>query len=726
MLRLKTLKFKNVGRFTSEQFIDFTAFSNLIQVDAVNNNTGGGSSGSGKSTVFNILLWVMGLDTLPTTVLQSRLTDEHISGTVELDWDGKNVIIKRGRKLSVTIEGQDEVTGSSKLAEEELDKIYGLKRNLLKVLLLKAQGDQGFFLNMGPSKIFEFLTDCLNLASTRSKIDIIDQKIKDLTQAKEKAKTDLQASQAALEATIAAQVFLGQEPTTSVTDMLVEGYKAQLNDLESTLLILQAQNKTEKDVLQAQKPKLTVIPYDKTQLEALETEIKSLELQINAELGKERARQVKVNADISAYKYQINSKISALKLEHGNKIAESKTTIFNLTNLINTGKISKEKAIQLAAHLKTLRDGNCHTCLQPWQTEETKNEEQKILKEISECKVDIEASTTASKEIEQLKADLVVLNEQVNADVSALNDGMNVYIERLTEQAKPQQSPEFLALKEKVLGLSKQKTAEYLKEDAHKNEQNAKNQKLLEAFFVEQKTLTDKHQKALDLINKEISEAKGLYEQNAQTLASHLIALDRYKTSMESLNKKENEATLKVGDMTSKVGELNKKLEIAEEAKRCLKSYLSCSFDDALDSVSETATRILRSVPTMANATIRLVGQKEMTSGAVKEMVNALLDNDGELEIPIKSLSGGERSAVDLAIDLAVCEMIQEKANKGIDTLILDEPFGGFDSIGIEQALEMLKTLDKRILIVEHNNIAKEMISEKLTVIRDGETSRIQ
>ena len=192
------------------------------------------------------------------------------------------------------------------------------------------------------------------------------------------------------------------------------------------------------------------------------------------------------------------------------------------------------------------------------------------------------------------------------------------------------------------------------------------------------------------------------------------------------MKKKEEEANSKVVENNSKVVDLTEKLEIAEEAKRCLKSYLSCSFDDALDSVSNSATAILRSVPTMANATIRLEGTKELGTGTVREQVNAIIDNDGELEVPIKSLSGGERSAVDLAIDLAVCQMIQEKANKGIDIMILDEPFSGLDSIGIEQALEMLKTLDKRILIVEHNNIAKEMISEKVTVIRTGETSHIQ
>ena len=130
----------------------------------------------------------------------------------------------------------------------------------------------------------------------------------------------------------------------------------------------------------------------------------------------------------------------------------------------------------------------------------------------------------------------------------------------------------------------------------------------------------------------------------------------------------------------------------------------------------------------MANATIRLVGTKESNNGSIKEQVTAVLDSDGEIDIPIKSLSGGERSAVDLAIDLAVCQMIQEKANRGIDTLILDEPFNGFDSTGIANALEMLKTfaVDKRILIVEHDSVAKEFIQDRITVVRDGENSYIK
>ena len=723
MLKLKTLKFKNVGRFVEPQEISFDRLGNLVQVDAQNNLTGG-SSGSGKSTIFNALDWLLGLSDLSTAVLQSRLTKESLSIEGLFDWDGKEVRIHRARKLSVTIDGI-ETTGSAKLAEEQIDQILGMPRHLFRQLLHRRQGESGFFLSMSPAQMNSFLTDCLNLAPIRSKIDVIDLKLKELAQGKDKAQSELQAANATLDAIKSSQGSLGQEPTTNVTDAVVEGLKAQLDQTQATLEALKGTHKLEREALQANKPALDTTSYDRTQINALEAEIKALEAQINIELDKERSRQLEVNGMISAIKLDTNTKISALKLEHNSKIADAKATLANLSNIVFAGKTAKEKAIELATQLKVLREGTCHTCLQSWKTEKSRIEEERLLKQISECKIDIEASVFASKETEELKAALVVLNERINTEIETLNQQTKVRIVELTEQAKPQTSPEFEALKTKILELSKLKTAEFVKEDEYKKEQNARNKALQDKFYVGQGIVIDRHRLVWESVSKEVEEAKSQYERHAQTLASHLIALDRHKTSLDSLKKKEDEINQKVAVANQKLVDTVEKLEIAEEAKRCLKSYLSCSFDDALDSVSESATKILRSVPTMANATVRLEGTKELGTGALREQVNAILDNDGELEIPIKSLSGGERSAVDLAIDLAVCEMIQEKANKGIDIMILDEPFGGFDSIGIEQALEMLKTLDKRILIVEHNTVVKEFITSKVTVIREGETSRI-
>ena len=158
-----------------------------------------------------------------------------------------------------------------------------------------------------------------------------------------------------------------------------------------------------------------------------------------------------------------------------------------------------------------------------------------------------------------------------------------------------------------------------------------------------------------------------------------------------------------------------------------MKTFISCSFDDALESIGEAATKIIRCIPTMSNATIQFEGQKETQDGKVKEEVNAVISMDGDIGIPIKSLSGGERSSVDLAVDLAVIDFVESESAKGIDVFILDEPFTGLDTVSIEMALEVLKNSNstKKLIVVDHNPEVKQMVSNRLVVVRDGSSSTI-
>jgi DNA repair exonuclease SbcCD ATPase subunit len=141
-------------------------------------------------------------------------------------------------------------------------------------------------------------------------------------------------------------------------------------------------------------------------------------------------------------------------------------------------------------------------------------------------------------------------------------------------------------------------------------------------------------------------------------------------------------------------------IESYEELKRATKSYLSCSFDEALETISENATRLVRCIPNMANATIQLMGVWETKEGKVKEEVNAVLNLDGDENIDIRSLCGGERSAIDLAVDLSAIELIENKANKGINIFVLDEPFNGLDTVCIEMALEVLMPVHTKNLLL--------------------------
>lgn len=726
MIKLKSLKFKNIGRFVEPQEISFEKLGNLVQVDAQNNLTGG-SSGSGKSTIFNALDWLIGISDLSTTVLQSRLTKEGLSVEGHFDWDGHDVLIHRAKKLSVTVDGVETV-GSSKLAEEKIDEILGMPRNLFRQILHKRQGDQGFFLAQTPAQMNAFLTDCLNLGQIRSKIDLIDVKTKDLTTLKAESQSSLQASQAALEANKRALEAIGEEPVTEVTQTLIEGWKGQYEHSQSILKSLQQGQSQEKAELNKNRPELVSVPFDRTQLSALEEEIRVLEKQIDSELNEEKSRQAEVNKAIMALKLETANKISVLKLEHNNRLSEFKATVTNLSNMVSAGQKSKESALILASKIKTQREGICHTCIQPWITEKAKLEEQRLLNELTEHKENIEAGSFASKEIETLKASLALLADVMDCAIASLNFDTDAQVVVLTEQAKPKAiNDKLIPLNTKLQDLCGAKLSELAKEHKHQSEQNSNNNKLMDVFFTLQKELDSKNRLELDKINKQMEESRSQYERLNAEFKNHEINLANYRRVLKNLTDGRNEINDNVNNKISKLADTTEKLELAEEAKRCLKSYLSCSFEDSLDSVSYTATALLRSIPTMANASIRLEGIKETSSGAIKEVVNAVLDNDGELEIPIKSLSGGERSAVDLAIDLSIISLIEERTNRGINLLELDEIFNGFDSIGIENALEMLKTfgINKRLLIIEHDGVAKEFVQDKITVIRDNETSRI-
>jgi DNA repair exonuclease SbcCD ATPase subunit len=130
----------------------------------------------------------------------------------------------------------------------------------------------------------------------------------------------------------------------------------------------------------------------------------------------------------------------------------------------------------------------------------------------------------------------------------------------------------------------------------------------------------------------------------------------------------------------------------------------------------------------MANAVISFENAKETQSGKVKNEVNAVINLESEEEIPIKTLSGGERTSADFAIDLAVSEMIENSTKKGVNFLIIDEGFDGLDSISKIQCLEVLKSLntDKKILMVDHSSEVKEMVRDIIKVRRVKEESFVQ
>jgi DNA repair exonuclease SbcCD ATPase subunit len=683
MLKLKNLTLSGIGRFVKEQSIEFTTLGSLVQVDGENRNTNG-SSGSGKSTLFNALDYLLGLNDLPTTVLQSRLTKDPISVIGTFDWDGQEVVIERSKKgFSISVAGQV-VEGSSKLTEEKLDQILGMSRDLFRKILHKRQKEGGFFLDFTPKQMYAFLTDCLNLKEEQKKLDIVEAKLKELETKKSAGQQMVLTLQSSLSATQESILALGLPPIRDIHQPVVLELKGKYDDSKKKHEEVEQRHRVEAQELEARRPQTKVEAYDVRKQEALASRQRELERACTDSATAERTRVSRVNQDISALS----------------------TERYRLGSIVREGENAKVSASQLASEIKKIRDAICPTCEQSWVTDTAKLKETELLTKLAKLKEAIQSGALATEALKKAEADLLA---------------------KQTE-AIPVEDPEVPKMRQEILQIEAEIKAEKLNAANHIALQNAANSSILQHFAAEQSSLRARQMQEAEQARGQMDVDRRAFEAAAMKLKAFNDAHARYETALKNMKENEGQYQSNLSLAKTNLAATEKEYAKAEELRKVTKAHISSSFDEALETIGDAATKLIRCIPNMSNATIQFEGQKETKDGKIKEEVNAVISMDGFIGIPIKSLSGGERSSVDLAVDLSVIDFVESKSAKGIDVFILDEPFTGLDTVSVEMALEVLKNSNsnKRLIVVDHNPEVKQMVSNRLVVVREGDTSNVQ
>lgn len=715
MLTPKSLTLSGIGRFVTKQTVNFDEMGQLVQMDGDNRNTGG-SSGSGKSTVFNSMEYNLGLNDLPITVLQSRLTKDGIYTEGVYDWDGKEVIIIRGKgKFSVSIDGTI-VEGSAKLGEEKLNEIFGMSRDLFRPIFHKRQKEGGFFLEMGPSDKQKFLTNVLNLGEYSKKLDLVDKDIKDLTTKKETALVDLKGARSALTATQDAILALGLAPVRDIHQSVVLDLKQKSEVSAAKLAVVVADHNTQNKLLDAQRvqnppppqnerPVLDNAPFDHSEMN--------------------EATAIRDNAFKSIQQLLEDETRRQNTIKH--QIQETKINLSTLNYKVTLANTAKAQAATIAAEIKKIRECVCPTCEQQWIQDAAKVKEAELIAKVTALRTQIADGASA-------EAQILTLTESIG---------------HLEAGLAPVVQPELATLRAEMEYQASRIAAEKIKFEAHQSAQNARNKVIMDEyetknradlanyhkvckeiadeFATKQQALRHMHSLEMDQARGQADVDRRAFEAAVNKLKAFEEANTRFTLQMLTLKTQEEQYNQKVVHTDQLLAQTEAKLVIAEETKRAIKSFMSCSFDEALDEIGDSATRILRAIPNMANATIQFQGVRETNDGKIREEVTAVISMDGEEGIDIRSLSGGERSSTDLAIDLAVIDLIENRSNKGISVFILDEPFTGLDTVSVEMVLEVLKNakINKKLIIVDHNPEVKEMVESRLVAVRDGLTSTI-
>jgi len=679
VLKLKKLIISNVGRFVGSHEITFEGRSNLIQIDALNKNTNG-SSGSGKSTIFNSLEYLLGTNSLPTTVLQSRLTKNPMSVQGEFDYDGKNLIIKRSKSegLSIVIDGVEIVSGSNKAAEEKLDEILGIPRDLLRKMIHKRQKEGGFFLSLTPKECHAFLAEVLDLKTWSQRLLAAEQDAKKFDQEVQNTQSALEAAKSALEASKASLSML-QEPSIDWDPSILPALK---NNLERSENLLKDENlKLEQALSSIERPNPPP-SVSKDSLKPLYEKITQLKAQESAE------------RKIAMDKWNLKNK----------ELSELESKVSEYRRIIDNGKLASLKLEEIKSKILSIKNGVCPTCKQPWH-----NGHEEISVLITEAKkktAEIQQAETLEKEI----PNILNLIEEKKKEVEAARSEMSTSkISALIQAAE-------MELKIETEKLEKEQ--QLLNEAYHRS---------LELIREQESAIRAKFSEIITNLTYNRDEHKRLYLQKSSEYESFKKNMELFTKNKQALIQAIRVQEQQIIELTEKNKKAVEMRAISTEAVKVIRSYMNSLFQDALDNIALKATQILSRIPNMATASIYFEGFKETKSGSIKDEVTAILTMDGEINIPIKSMSGGERTSIDLAVDLAVIDMIEEQAGKGLDIFILDEPFDGLDSICREECLQILQAhiTGKRIIIVDHSNETKEMVHETIRVIRDGQESTI-
>jgi DNA repair exonuclease SbcCD ATPase subunit len=682
MLKLKRYSFSGIGRFIDKQTIDLQERSHLIQIDGYNTNTGG-SSGAGKSTTVEALAFLLGISEIPATQLQSRGSDEPI--WVQGEFEG-GVTITRCKKEGLTIQTPDEtVSGNSKLAEEKLDEIIGVNRDLLKTMCYKRQKQGGFFLNLTPKQSYEFLIQCLDLKDYHTKIS----KLEDTVRSKYKPrKIELESS---------------------------------IQTLQNSLLQLNAllEQKTKPSP-----PDTTSQKHHEDAVEAIKLEIQELNKSHTEEMGKIGSKPIKPSSFVFKKKDDldlINNQISELKiLMHKNltnreaEIEQASSAISKIREKIKQSNDSKIKAVQIDQAINKLLDqkqhlesGNCPTCLRLWESNETIQKLSEIDNQIQEHKTSAELLLKEVAKIPHYKMMEAKAEELLELKRKS---PVNVLEEKDLEEYQE---------KQRVL-LNEKQNLESTINGNYLQELNAWNQKSA--------SISETFNQKKSLLNEQLSSSNHELEKINIQKANYSNTLKSYERDCDNIKEKLTSSNQDLQDKTDELNKIEKDILLSEESIRLIKNFTLQKFQDTLNYIGHRATEIINMVPNMANAVIFFENNKETKSGNIKNEVNAIINLESDGMVPIKTLSGGERTSADFAVDLAVSEMIENMTQKGVNFLIIDEGFDGLDSISKIQCLEILKNLntDKKILIVDHSSEVKEMIYDNIIVKRVGEKSFIQ
>jgi DNA repair exonuclease SbcCD ATPase subunit len=718
LFEVESVRFGNFGRFVGEHHLSFANLPRLNQVDGHNKNTGGSSAG-GKTTLLRVIDYGLGINDVPATILQSRLTKDPMFTEIIGKWNGSPVVIYRA-KGDIRVTGtnpktgeQFSITGNAVLAEEKIDQILELPRDLFKKITHKEQGEGGFFLKMGPKDAYEFMLKATGMQVWLDKMKKVEADITAITPEIAKLEAALGATKTSLEfasnqLTAAENIV---EPTEPDTSYLIH-IEQRTKEISKEIQELDVERKAKISELNNKEPQKPEFAGDFTERDALKVQVDHFQSLIKTAEA-EKSQKIKKIKDASQV---LQTKIDQKQNDKTKKTKDIEKLEREIVALKT--QISEKPAIEkdLLAHAQS----KCPTCLENRQSNQNLQTHAEKLKaklvgiEKAEIRIPI-----AQQEIEVTKGEIDLIASEVTELQSKEKVAAGIYDKMALEDPAASLRKE---LEQHRIALSEvEKTL-----NDQKQELNDQYTKQISLFFSIKKKVEDQFSEKRRILTNEVEKLateektlKGIAEAYKNAVASR-------KRDVEHARKQLDLWSGKILMSEADYYAAKKRLTIYEDAKRAIKGFTMSQFESFLDQIGRKASETVGRIPNMATATISFEPFKEV-KGKIKDEIVATISMDGEEAVPIKSLCGGERNVADVSVDLAVIDIVEERSGIGSNYYILDEPTSALDDICKSEFMDALiaSSSKKTLFVVEHSPAIKEKAQNTIVVERMGLTARI-
>ena len=146
--------------------------------------------------------------------------------------------------------------------------------------------------------------------------------------------------------------------------------------------------------------------------------------------------------------------------------------------------------------------------------------------------------------------------------------------------------------------------------------------------------------------------------------------------------------------------------------------------ENGLSLVEERANEVLARMP--GGWRVEILTQRELKAGGMAEAMDIQITSAGAVR-PYRMLSGGERFRVDFALRMALATVLARRSMTTIDSLWLDEGFGGQDREGREALLDAINVVADEfslIVVVSHQPEVTDAFPQRLEITKEDGVSQ--